>query len=284
MATKKGLAFVGGIVPICADRNRWARSLPSSTTATMAPTTKQILQNMLNINLPTLEMISLLDSELTEEGVAQFVGHVTPGRSLVVGLSGGYSSSGVLNTLALAVGYKILLIQFRSKTKANETAVADARKLLSDSVLCRSDAILYAFDMGPLALGLYSDHGLPIESGIDIQSACSCDDPRSPLEATKFMTASTHAAKIYPDNIRNAFESRIRDLGKPETSVALAMRAWLASFVPTLGDMEERLREVPKINTKSMPADVSVSEICQSGTFGMLTDPSHTVPSNFSAF
>ena len=48
--------------------------------------------------------------------------------------------------------------------------------------------------------------------------------------------------------------------------------------------MEERLREVPKINTKSMPADVSVSEICQSGTFGMLTDPSHTVPSTFSAF
>ncbi|KAI0091304.1 P-loop containing nucleoside triphosphate hydrolase protein [Irpex rosettiformis] len=221
----------------------------------MAPTTRYVQQNLFNVNHKPLEVKTLLETELTEELVLQLIGEPPSNHSTTIGLSGGYTSSGILNSLAVSINPRIVLIQFKAKTKADETAVVTARKLLSDTILCRPNAVLYAFDMGPLALALYDDHSLLIEAGVDIQSACSCESPRIPLQAMKFMVKSTQAAKIYPDNIRDVFASPVRSLEKPETSHALAMRAWLASYVPTLGDMEERLREVPRINTKSIPTD-----------------------------
>lgn len=230
----------------------------------MAPTVRQLQQNLVNTNHAPLEVTSLLETELDEEKIAHLLGKtidtLASENPFTIGLSGGYTSSGILSTLAVAVGSKVFLIQFRSKTKSSDAAVTEARKLLTDYILCRPQAgtTLYAFDLAPLALQLYGDHSLLIENGVDVQSGCACADQRDPVAATKFATTSTKVAKIYSDNIRDAFSSAALDQAKPETSRALGLRAWLASFVPTLGDMEERFREVPKINTKSMPADVSV--------------------------
>ncbi|KAI0694620.1 hypothetical protein BC835DRAFT_1000519 [Cytidiella melzeri] len=231
---------------------------------TMAPSTQFIEQNLLDIHSRPLVVTSLFETELSEENISSFFTVKTVGDSgdapvvadpVNIGLAGGYTPSGLLNTLAVSVGSTILLIQFRSKTKATEDAVVAARKLLQDSILCRSHVILHAFNLAPLALSLYCDHGLLLEAGVDVQSGCTCKNPRDPVDATEFATASTQAAKIYRDNIRDVFASDIRDPAKLETSRSLALRAWLAAYIPSLGDMSERLGEVPRINTRSMSAD-----------------------------
>jgi hypothetical protein len=241
----------------------------------MAPATQRIEQNLLDTRIGPLEVISILETDLTDEKISSLLVGKPPTDAddvpdvvgpIDIGIAGGYTASGTLSTLAVCVLSTIFLIQFRSKTKATNEAVTASRKLLQDSILCRPDVSLFAFDLAPLALALYYDHGLLLESGVDVQSGCTCEDPRNYVEAIQFATASTQVTKIYHDNIRNAFASKVRDVEKPETSRTLALRSWLAGYLPTLGDMKERLGEVPKINTKSMPADVSICfrAICQS--------------------
>ncbi|KAI0342871.1 hypothetical protein BDW22DRAFT_160547 [Trametopsis cervina] len=241
----------------------------------MAQAKQYIQQNLIDIYQPPLEITSLIETDLTEEKIATLFnsGGGAKGEApstavpVPVGLAGGFTPSGLLNTLAVCVASNLYLIQFRSKTKSSEDAVVASRKLLQELILFRPGTTLYAFDLAPLALSLYCDRDLFIENGVDVQSGCTCKDPRDAVNATGFAIASTHAAKMFKDNVRAAFKSNIRDVDNPKTSRALAMRAWLASYIPTLGDMEERFREVPKINTKAMPtATLGAWPIREDGT------------------
>lgn len=227
-----------------------------STLAAMAPTVRHIEQNLLDVGYPPLEITTLVENEVTQDQLATLIGTDSPTTgSLAVGLSSGIaaSRSGTTNALAIAVSSRVLIIQLRSRAKADDTA----RKRLEENIFCNPEVVLYAFDLAPLALDLYNNHGISLDSGIDIQSACSCKNARVPANATEFAVSTSQAGKISRGNINDVFATMIFDAGKPETSRALALRAWLSGYLPGVGDMEERCHAVPKIDTKSMSASVS---------------------------
>lgn len=213
-----------------------------------ATTVRQFDQNFLNAPTPRISVESLWETELTSDKLATYLNSAQR-KPRPVGLAGGNTPAGRLTILAVAVGSRVLLIRFRNREKASQAA----RKLLKDELLCSPKNILHAFDMGPLALSLYSDMHLLVTNAVDIQSACSCKENRVVANAVQFAVASTKYSGIHRTNIDTAFGSDAWDEDKPSS---LALKAWLAAYLPLVGDMEQRFGEAPKINTGTMPEDV----------------------------
>ena len=49
-------------------------------------------------------------------------------------------------------------------------------------------------------------------------------------------------------NIAQAFESSEWDQNKPATTISIALKAWLSAWIATIGDMEEKLSGVRRVN------------------------------------
>ncbi|THG99082.1 hypothetical protein EW026_g3215 [Hermanssonia centrifuga] len=227
---------------------------------------RTIEQHFLNMRYPRLEVQTVMETDLTSDSLNAilFGNSKSDAPSSIpraVGLAPGYTSAGKLTVIAVAVKARVLLIQFRSEIKKGTDVVVAARQLLHDELLCHDGNALFAFDMGPLAMALYLDHGLYVRNAIDVQSACTCKGNRDPANAVEFAIGTT-SYKVYRANITDAFSSSLWDPSKPPSTTSVALKAWLAAWLPEVADMEERLREVKSIDTKGM-SELKLKPIAQ---------------------
>lgn len=161
-----------------------------------------------------------------------------------LGLSPGYSDKGRLIILAITDDQSCRLITFpKGCRKSGGLAV------LQDKILCRAAGELFAFDMGPLTMSLYSDLGLRIASAVDIQSSLSAPG-RQPLTFIRKLVGDS--APIEPNQIEAIFREPIFDFGNRHHPYQLAARAWAAYFLATFENGQEIFDKVPRINTKDM--------------------------------
>jgi hypothetical protein len=222
----------------------------------MAPdAVRQYEQNFLTMPHPRISVETVWETELTSEALTTFLDSCER-KPRSIGLSPAYTLAerGRLTCLAVAVGPRVLLIRLRTGAKASGK-VAAARAMLKEVLLCNPDNLLFAFDMHILALALYSDMRSPIANAIDIQSACTCEEAREVANAVAFAVSATQHPNILRANIIAAFskEAFIWEERKP---TALAFRAWLSGFLPSVSDMEVRFYGTQKINTDVMPETV----------------------------
>ncbi|KZT73688.1 P-loop containing nucleoside triphosphate hydrolase protein [Daedalea quercina L-15889] len=223
-----------------------------------APQKRTIYQNFIDKHSPPIEQHTLLESKLTDELLDDFLKSAPSFPNPIrVGVAPAYSEKDQLLAIAIATESTILVVQLQ---KSKGDTLHRSRGLLLTKVLCNADCMLYAFSIGQLAMSLFIDHGLRIVNGVNVESVCpeSQKSIVSPLAAIKFAVGDQWP--IYEDNIKAAFQDKIWD-PKPAKHTSLALKAWLASFLPTIPDQEERFNAVQRVNTK----DKSDSELAQIG-------------------
>ena len=214
-------------------------------------------QNLINMrSSPRLQATTILETDLTYESLQDFLG---PSSNIprTIGLSPGYTSAGNLTVLAVAVRTDILVIRFRAKSQKDSNAVVVARQMLQENLLSNDNNVLFSFDMAPLAMALWYNTQLRVNNAVDIQDACTgCKDNRVHANAVEFSLKMT-SYEPYRSNISDIFESMLWDQQKKPTTMSIALRAWLAGFLPMLPEMEETFRDARKINLKSRSDVVS---------------------------
>ena len=239
----------------------------------MASSIRAIDQNLINMPFPRIQVQTVLETEVTEELLNDLLGQsqTTP---RTVGLAVGYITTRngpTLAVLAIAVHARVLLLRFRSaairtntqmKSKQKPEVVA-AREIIQSKLLANGDNILYAFDLAAVAASLYLYTDLRVENAVDIQDGCKCKDNRVPVKAVEFALNMT-GYRPNLGNITKLFDSDEWDEAKFVTTTSVALKAWLGSFLPTISEMEEILREVKRVDltAAAWPDDVSPITPC----------------------
>lgn len=212
----------------------------------MAPSVITIEQNFINMPNARLQVETIFETDLSTESITGLL-NLAPSVPRAVGLAPGYTPAGLLTVLAIAVNSKVLLVQFRSKSKKDTDPIREARQTIQRELFGSTDNVFFAFNMAILAATLYLDTGLRVEHAVDIQDGCSCKENRVPANAVEF-ALNTTKHRAYKPNISAAFEEDVWDPARPPTTSLLALKAWLSGFLPGIADMEERFREVAQIN------------------------------------
>ena len=166
-----------------------------------------------------------------------------------VGISPAYNTTGRLVVLAIANATSVLVIQFQNVPQDHHVRV-----LLRDLLLCRTGVKVYSFDIAPLALALYKDHGLHVDNAIDIQSACRTKT-RDPYLSIKY--ALSDKFEIFESNIRAIFNPESFTWNPKNVLFDLGQRAWIAHYLSQIKDMEHEFQAVAEVHTSKMPRDVS---------------------------
>ena len=247
----------------------------------MSTTTSQLrlIQNMIVGKDPSLRKIllttTLLASDLlsTKEALVEIVDEGTS-----IGLAPGYDARGKLAALAIATSRGVMIVEFDYPRFArdgkpppgpipNKREQEEGCKLLEELVLCRGMGGLFAFDMGPLALSLFTDLSMRIVGAVDIQSAFPpppgprAPDRFSPLEVVQQAVGESGEIKVHVTNITPLFNRPAYD----RTNLAearrraqdIALTAWLAYFLATYqnGSAGE-FDKVKRVDTKKMSLPV----------------------------
>ncbi|KAG2347789.1 hypothetical protein BDR05DRAFT_957376 [Suillus weaverae] len=168
--------------------------------------------------------------------------------------------------LAIADASTIIIIDFElNKSKGNEhderpvTPVSKvdntaARVFLTQNLLRRTTGFLYAFDIAPIALALSQTLDLRIANAIDIQSAGM--KTRAPLTTIKQAVGDLH--HVLDVNVNSAFRNDTISDSLPAFKngiTPLAQRAWIAHYLSQLSSMEDRLAQVPPVDTFRLSDD-----------------------------
>ncbi|KAG1869568.1 hypothetical protein F4604DRAFT_1655584, partial [Suillus subluteus] len=179
--------------------------------------------------------------------------------------------------LAIADTSTIIIIEFElnlKKSKGNEhdgrpvtpAGKVDntaAREFLTQNLLRRTTGFLYAFNIAPIALALSQTHDLRIANAIDIQSAGS--KTRAPLATVKQAIGDLHG--VHDVNINEVFrnDTIIDDMPAAKNgTTSLALRAWIAHYVSQLSTMEDRLVQVPPVDTFRLSDEVVLEFLAKS--------------------
>ncbi|THH33182.1 hypothetical protein EUX98_g960 [Antrodiella citrinella] len=190
------------------------------------------------------------EKELTAEILQEFKDSLSIPRA--AGLGWANTSNGLLTVLVLASKDSAIAIQFSKKTVKATSPIRQVRKLLETHFLCDPDITLYSFDMGRLALSLYRDRDMRISHAVHIQDACvGVDKPYLIINAVEFAVRGTNI-KAFNNNIKEAFRDYTWDSADAACTRTVVFRAWLAAYMPFIGDMGERLRDVKRIDTSRM--------------------------------
>jgi hypothetical protein len=240
----------------------------TTTTITMHPTVTNLAQTILDGPDPALcRPIRTITIQLLDIAASDLLSVFDHGGP--IGISPGYSDAGILISLAIADDKICRIIEFPQPKKVNQRTngkppptpkglkpeVVLARQNLQDYVLCRTAGDIFAFDMGPLAMSLYCDHGgLRITNAVDIQSAFSAID-RKPLTGIKIALGTS--VKISEENITNVFYNPIYDFEDRNRTTDLAQRAWVSQYLVRTGNGAEMFEKVPRIDTKKLDPGVS---------------------------
>lgn len=220
----------------------------------MSPSCRDYDQNLLDTTATRIKTYAYQEKDLTDEVIKDFFDALSIPRS--VGLGWAYTQNGVLTVLAVSSKESTLFIHLAKKGSQNESVLA-ARLALQTHILCNPEVTLYAFDMGRLALSLYRDCDIRVANAVHVQNACKTKDAHKVENAVAFAVNGTDI-EAYRGNIEAAFRDMTWDAEKPVSMRGVVFRAWLAAYMPNIGDMEERFREVKRVNSQSVSEVVSL--------------------------
>ena len=208
--------------------------------------TRTLEQNLLDVYHPPIVVEHVDEVDLTDELLNGYFANSSEPRS--IGMSATYTQKGKIAVLAIALARRVILVVFRATTSE---PVSVARSLLQERILVNEENNLYAFDIAPIALALFADRGLRLANGIDFQSVQGSRPDRDPVAAVKFIVTSSNT-RYNAKNIQSIFkvEDTIWDASNRQCETLLALRAWVASYLPTSnGFAEDKFREVKRIDT-----------------------------------
>ena len=209
-------------------------------------------QNLVKLRQPSIECLIYKDTDLTPDAFAVF----EPAQPL--GLNPAYSeTTGQLVCLAIASDRHAVIIEFfagerpprTGRASPSDDAVA-GRAVLQEHVLARDAGQTYAFDYGPLAMALYTDIGVRVKNGLDVQSACKETAPtRKHVDVVKALVGEE---RVYENNLKRAAEQTKFDFNLPTNRrcSALVPLAWLAQFVATYEGGLSTFAEVKPIDSE----------------------------------
>ncbi|KAH0585272.1 hypothetical protein H2248_008514 [Termitomyces sp. 'cryptogamus'] len=214
----------------------------------------QTLIDSAEFSLLKLPIQKIQELEIDQDTFAEF-DHAKP-----IGISPGYSSKGKLIALAVADDKSCMIVDFNVLIPRNRSARGGQnmnsstlpRNLddLEEKILCRPAGELFAFDMGPLCLSIYTDANLRVTHAVDIQSGLSAVD-RKPLTAIKNILGTS--VTIKEQNVANVFYHPVYDPDDRKSATDLAQRAWISQLLAVYGDGEVTLGKVPRIDTQKFP-------------------------------
>ncbi|KAI6128952.1 hypothetical protein EDD16DRAFT_28177 [Pisolithus croceorrhizus] len=123
------------------------------------------------------------------------------------------------------------------------------RSLLEEQILCNADYQKYAFKMDRIAIALYLDMALRIDSAVDILSVSSSN--RRSLQA--LMDGMGGESTLHRPNVEALFFS---NKPGPVSNSDLVQQAWAACHVAILPHMAMRLHALVRIRTNTIPDGV----------------------------
>jgi hypothetical protein len=207
----------------------------------------QVIQTLIDADTEPIQVRGPVpESSLTDEMLALCMGN----PDSPIGISSSFAKSRKLTVLAISNATNVLIIQLQNNAPRN------VRVLLEHRLLCRDVGDAYAFDLAPLALSLFMDHGLRINNAVDIQSACHTKGKRDP--AVAIAHAVGDSVRTNQRNIRAVFtlESQLWDPNKGVPP--LVQRAWISYYVSQINEMEHYFQEVKRVHTTKFTEDVSL--------------------------
>jgi hypothetical protein len=234
----------------------------------MSVATRLLSQTVMEVDSGPLSVHIMSETNLNQQNQLRSLLERNEGRAL--GLAGGFAPTGELAMLAIADTSAIVIIEFELKkstlsksnkhderpvTLANKVDNTAARVFLTQNLLRRTTGFLYAFDIAPIALALSQTVDLRIANAIDIQSVGS--KTRAPLVTVKQAVGDLH--DVYDVNINEIFrnDTIIDHLPAIKNGTTpLAQRAWIAHYISQLSTMEDRLAQVPPVDTFRLSDEV----------------------------
>ncbi|KAG1871934.1 hypothetical protein C8R48DRAFT_696208 [Suillus tomentosus] len=225
--------------------------------------TRLLYQHLMEVDSGQLSAHIIPESNFIEEQ-HQLRSLLERNEGRALGLAGGFAPTGELAMLAIADTSTIIIIEFElKKNKGNEHDerpvtpasergnIAAAREFLTQNLLRRTTGFLYAFDVASIALALFQTLDLRIANAIDIQSASKT---RVPLTIVKQAVGDLH--RVHDVNINGIFchdtiinHLPVASAAKNDGITPLALRAWIAHYLSQLSSMEDRLAQVPPVDT-----------------------------------
>ncbi|KAK1236206.1 hypothetical protein PQX77_000550, partial [Marasmius sp. AFHP31] len=281
------------------------------------PTPPTFLQNLIDggalhsqFNILETYYLVFHESDLTHFKVKKFLEK----SSGSLGISAGYNErTKALNAIAVVGEVFCLVVEFkdrrpmgsrrrgrgrrRNRSRSEEESDGTEEEAVGPKELSPQmralqqvfdhPAGVFGFDLAPLALGLYSDFGLVVRSGFDIQSASletehepesqfdgskpvppqkepnapnRNNDRLNPLEAT--LACVGEAVKVLENNFTSVFmdltyhpQSSARDTPQNSSLRDMMMRAWISRFLATFENGPQTFGDVPAIDLSRFEHD-----------------------------
>ncbi|KAG9314976.1 P-loop containing nucleoside triphosphate hydrolase protein [Chiua virens] len=228
----------------------------------LSPTTRAIYQNLVEAGTDGRLDVAFIKMSALNEDHSDLATLVKRNEGRPLGLSGTFLPNGSLQLFAVADATSVVIVDFaddknneRGANSSDPSLITPGRDYLRDHVLGRDVGLLYAFDMGPLALALWQGYDLRIKQAIDLQSAGPPAN-RAPRVTIK-LAVGDNSHQLKESNIRRTFDNFIcekpSDAADTQVTRDLAQRAWVAHYVSQLTPMQERFAKVPPIDTTRLP-------------------------------
>ncbi|KAG6910852.1 hypothetical protein DXG01_007168 [Tephrocybe rancida] len=219
----------------------------------------QTLVDSSEFSLLKMPIKKVKELEITQDTFIDF-DHARP-----IGISPGYSSAGTLIALAIADDKTCTIIEFsvsaprgrfnRGGQGRNGSPLPRNLDSLHAKILCRPAGELFAFDMGPLSLSIYTDANLRVINAVDIQSGLSAVD-RKPLTAIREILGNSGGTTvtIKDKNVVSVFSYPVYDPEDRKSATDLAQRAWISQLLAVYGNGATTLSKVRRIDTQKLTA------------------------------
>ncbi|KAI6004475.1 hypothetical protein F5J12DRAFT_146404 [Pisolithus orientalis] len=184
-----------------------------------------------------------------------------------IGISASYRRHCQLGAIAFSSPTRVLVVQLASgdlslgSNCSKRNRVIRARSLLERQILCNANYQKYAFQMDRIAVALYLDMALRIDSAIDMLSVSPSDDRRSPQA---LMNAMGGESTLHQSNVKALFFS---NQSRPASNSDLVQQAWAACQASILPHMAVRFHALRRIRTNIIPDEhmSALSKICRDG-------------------
>ncbi|KAI6123262.1 hypothetical protein EV401DRAFT_1288005 [Pisolithus croceorrhizus] len=169
-----------------------------------------------------------------------------------IGISASYRDNCRLGAIAFSSPSRALVVHFtnsdlsRGSNHCKRNKIIQGRSLLEEQILCNADYQKYAFKMDRIAIALYLDMALRIDSAVDILSVSSSN--RRSLQA--LMDGMGGESTLHRPNVEALFFS---NKPGPVSNSDLVQQAWAACHVAILPHMAMRLHALVRIRTNTIP-------------------------------
>ncbi|KAK7050877.1 hypothetical protein VNI00_004989 [Paramarasmius palmivorus] len=226
-----------------------------------------------NLNTQSIKYHVVEESKLEDVTIDVFLER-NPGP---LGISPGYDQqTKALAALAIVGGKLCLVVEFpgnrpekRRRGKGSRNGKGNDNEASKELPVQREwiqrvlahPAGIFAFDLAPLALTLYSDLGLRIYQGVDIQSALEASlepeerpkDRMDPLHA--IIQCLGEAVKVHKSIVKDVFGDLFYEAGDNSKELDMMQRAWAAYFIPTFENDQQTFDVAPRIDLRKFNED-----------------------------